>query len=35
VLTAGRVDVIRGEDGFVDELQIRGRSVDICAELAA
>jgi hypothetical protein len=34
VLTTGRVDVIRGEDGFVDEFDVRGRSIDVCAALA-
>lgn len=34
VLTTGRLDIIRGEDGFVDEFDLRGRSVDVCAALA-
>jgi hypothetical protein len=34
ILTTGRVDVIRAEDGFIDELTVRGRTVDVCAELA-
>jgi len=35
VLTTGRVDFIRAEDGFIENLTIRGRSVDICTALAA
>jgi hypothetical protein len=34
VLTTGRVDVVRGEDGFVTNLSVKGNSVDICAALA-
>jgi hypothetical protein len=34
ILTAGRLDIIRGEDGFIDELTVRGHSVDVCAALA-
>ena len=34
VLTTGRLDIIRGEDGFVDQFLLRGRSVDVCAALA-
>ena len=35
VLVTGRVDIARGENGFISGLSIRGRSVDICAALAA
>jgi hypothetical protein len=35
VLTTGRVDIIRAENGLIENLTIRGRSVDICAALAA
>lgn len=34
VLTAGRVELIRGEDGFIAEMSTSGRTVDICAALA-
>jgi hypothetical protein len=34
VVTTGRVDVVRGEDGFIDDLTVRGKSVDVCAALA-
>jgi hypothetical protein len=34
VLTTGRVDVVRGEDGFVTNFSVKGNSVDICAALA-
>jgi hypothetical protein len=34
-LSTGRVDVIRGEDGFVENLRVRGTFVDVCAMLAA
>jgi hypothetical protein len=34
LLTTGRVDIIRGEDGFIDEFDVRGSSVDVCAALA-
>jgi hypothetical protein len=34
ILTTGRVDIIRGEDGFIDDLSVRGQTVDVCAELA-
>jgi hypothetical protein len=35
VLVTGRVDVVRAEDGFISNLNVRGRSVDVCAALAA
>jgi hypothetical protein len=35
LLTAGKVDIIRGEDGFIDEFTVSGRTVDVCAELAS
>jgi hypothetical protein len=34
VLTTGRVDIVRAANGFIENLTIRGRSVDICAALA-
>jgi hypothetical protein len=34
VLTTGRVDVVRGEDGFVTNFSVKGNSVAICAALA-
>jgi hypothetical protein len=34
VLTSGRVVLIRGEDGFIANASITGRSVDVCAALA-
>lgn len=34
ILTTGRVDVVRGEDGFITNLSVKGTSVDICAALA-
>jgi hypothetical protein len=34
ILTTGRVDVVRGEDGFVTNFSVKGNSVDICAALA-
>jgi hypothetical protein len=34
VLTTGRVDVVRAEDGFVTNFSDKGNSVDICAALA-
>ena len=34
VLATGRVDFVRGEDGFITNLSVRGRTVDICATLA-
>jgi hypothetical protein len=33
-LVTGRVDIVRAENGFIANLGIRGRSVDICAALA-
>jgi hypothetical protein len=35
VLTTGRVDVIRGEDGFITDLSVKGTTFDVCAALAA
>jgi hypothetical protein len=35
ILTAGRIDVIRGEDGFIDDLVVRGHTGDLCEALAA
>jgi hypothetical protein len=35
ILTTGRVDVVRGEDGFITNLTVKGTSVDVCAALAA
>jgi hypothetical protein len=34
VLTAGRVQLIRGEDGFIANSTTSGRTVDVCAALA-
>jgi hypothetical protein len=34
ILTTGRVDVVRGEDGFITNLSVKGNSVNICAALA-
>jgi hypothetical protein len=34
VLTAGRVELIRGEDGFIANSTTSGRTVDVCAALA-
>jgi hypothetical protein len=34
VLTTGKVVVVRGEDGFITDLTIKGTTVDICAALA-
>jgi hypothetical protein len=34
VLNAGRLDVLRGEDGFITNYRVRGTSVDVCAALA-
>jgi hypothetical protein len=34
ILTTGRVDVVRGEDGFITNFSVKGNSVDICAALA-
>jgi len=34
VLTTGRVDVVRAEDGFVTNFSVKGNTVDICAALA-
>jgi hypothetical protein len=34
ILTTGRVDIIQAEDGSIDEFTVRGRTVDVCAELA-
>jgi len=34
-LNTGRLDVIRGEDGFITNYTVRGTSVDVCAALAA
>lgn len=34
VLTAGRVELIRGEDGFIAEMSTSGQTVDVCAALA-
>jgi hypothetical protein len=35
VLVTGRLDIVRGEDGLISGMTLRGRSVDICAMLAA
>ena len=35
ILVAGRLDVIRAEDGFIVKWTLRGRTVDVCAALAA
>ena len=35
LLLTGRVDIIRGEDGFITNYDIRGTSVNVCAALAA
>jgi hypothetical protein len=34
ILGTGRVDVVRGEDGFITDLDIRGTTFDVCAALA-
>jgi hypothetical protein len=34
VLTAGRVELIRGEDGFIVGASTSGHTVDVCAALA-
>jgi hypothetical protein len=34
VLTTGRVDIVRGEDGFFTDFTVRGTTVDVCAALA-
>jgi hypothetical protein len=34
LLTTGRVDVVRGEDGFVTDFTVKGTTVDVCAALA-
>jgi hypothetical protein len=34
VLTTGRVDVVRGEDGFATNFSVKGNTVDLCAALA-
>jgi hypothetical protein len=34
VLTTGRVDIIRGEDGFFTDFTVRGTTTDVCAALA-
>ena len=34
LLTTGRVDVVRAEDGFVTNFSVKGNTVDICAALA-
>jgi hypothetical protein len=34
-LNTGRLDVIRGEDGFITNYTVRGTSVDVCAALTA
>jgi hypothetical protein len=33
-LNTGRLDVIRGEDGFITNYTVRGTSVDVCAALS-
>jgi hypothetical protein len=33
VLTTGRVDVVRGEDGFITNLSVKGTTLDVCAAL--
>jgi hypothetical protein len=35
ILNMGRLDVIRGEDGFITNYTVRGTSVDVCAALTA
>jgi hypothetical protein len=34
VLTTGRVDILRAEDGFIADFTVKGTSVDVCAALA-
>ena len=34
ILTTGRVDVLRAEDGAIVGLETRGRTYDVCAALA-
>jgi hypothetical protein len=34
ILGTGRVDIVRGEDGFITELEIKGTTFDVCAALA-
>jgi hypothetical protein len=33
-LNTGRLDIIRGEDGFITNYTVRGTSVDVCAALS-
>ena len=33
-LNTGRLDIIRGEDGFITNYTVRGTSVDLCAALS-
>jgi hypothetical protein len=35
IITTGRVDIVRGEDGFITDLNVRGTRFDVCAALAA
>ena len=35
LLLTGRLDIVRGEDGFITSYDNRGTSVDVCAALAA
>jgi hypothetical protein len=35
LLTTGRVVLVRGDDGFIANATSRGRTVDVCAALAA
>ena len=35
ILVTGRTDTVRGEDGFITGLTVRGTSFDVCAALAA
>jgi hypothetical protein len=35
ILTTGRVDIVRGEDGFITGLGVKGTTFDVCAALAA
>jgi hypothetical protein len=34
VLTTGRVDIVRAEDGSIVGIDTRGRTIDVCAALA-
>ena len=35
ILVTGRTDTVRGEDGFITRLTVRGTTLNVCAALAA